>query len=141
MIKQFAVILIGVCLTAIGLYSDDHRSTSPEAAKVYIISPADGEIVPKTFKVKFGLSNMGIAPAGVEVKNTGHHHLLIDQKRLPAMKKPMAPGKIKHFGKGQTETTITLPSGKHTLQLIMGNHIHIPHNPPVVSEKITIIVE
>jgi len=141
MLKRLSILFTVILFITMNIYSEDHRSASPSGAKVYIISPADGEVVSKTFKVKFGLHGMGIAPAGVEVANTGHHHLMVDLKRLPNMKKPMAPGKIKHFGKGQTETTVTLPPGKHTLQLIMGNHIHIPHNPPVVSEKITIIVE
>jgi hypothetical protein len=92
-------------------------------------------------RVQFGLRGMGIAPAGVKFDNTGHHHLLIDTD-LPA--NPAAPlpatDKIVHFGKGQTETTLTLPPGTHTLQLLLGDMNHIPHDPPVVSKKITITV-
>jgi hypothetical protein len=115
-------------------------SSSPEGAKVYIVSPADGETVGETFTVVFGLEGMGVAPAGVEKASTGHHHLLIDKEELPAMDQPMG-NEVKHFGGGQTQYTVTLPKGKHTLQLIMGNHQHVPHNPAVVSEKITIFVK
>jgi len=116
------------------------QSPSAEGARVYIISPADGESVPKTFVVKFGLSGMGVAPAGTEKNNTGHHHLLIDTDELPAMDQPMT-NEVKHFGGGQTETTLTLSPGKHTLQLILGDKAHIPHSTPVVSEQITITVK
>jgi len=116
------------------------RTAAPEGAMVRIVSPADGETVPKEFKVVFGLSGMGVAPAGTDRENTGHHHLLVDQAELPAEDKPMGNPPL-HFGGGQTETTLTLEPGTHTLQLIMGDMLHIPHNPPVVSEKITITVE
>ena len=112
---------------------------SENGATVYIISPANGESVGENVTVKFGLQGMGIAPAGVDKPNTGHHHLLIDIDRLPEPGKPMGK-EAKHFGGGQTETTIKLPKGKHTLQLVMGNYMHIPLEPPVVSKKITIYV-
>lgn len=123
--------------------ADGHISQSPEEAKVYIISPTDGQTVKGTFNVKFGLSGMGVAPAGTNAKNTGHHHILIDtdfssvdvSKPLPSTKK------IKHFGGGQTETQLTLPKGKHTIQLLLGNFAHIPHVKPVVSKKITITIQ
>jgi len=115
-------------------------SEAPADAKAYIISPKDGDTVEKTFTVKFGLKGMGVAPAGTDRKHTGHHHLLVDGEKLPAMDKPMGKG-VKHFGGGQTETTLTLESGEHTLQLILGDKMHQPHNPPVVSEKITITVK
>jgi len=115
-------------------------STSPEGASIYIISPKDGDTVCEEFTINFGLRGMGVAPAGVEKENTGHHHLLIDVETLPTTGQPMGKD-VKHFGGGQTEATITLPKGKHTLQLILGNHLHIPHEPVVVSEKITVIVE
>ncbi|MFC6980085.1 DUF4399 domain-containing protein [Microbulbifer taiwanensis] len=109
---------------------------------MYIISPQDGEKVARTFTVKFGLSGMGVAPAGVDRKNTGHHHLLIDVDEMPDMTKPLpASDNLIHYGGGQTETEITLPPGKHTLQLVLGNYLHIPFKPPVMSEKITIVVE
>ena len=116
-------------------------SVSPEGAEVYFISPADGETVDGTFTVRFGLRGMGVAPAGADLPNTGHHHLLIDQKDgfNPSLPLPMTE-KIRHFGGGQTETTLTLSPGSHTLQLVLGNHLHVPHNPPVVSKIITITV-
>ena len=116
------------------------QSVSPATANVYIISPADGATVKETFTVTFGLKDMGVAPAGVEKKNTGHHHLLIDKDTLPAFDVPMGSD-VKHFGGGQTQTTLTLPKGQHTLQLILGDYHHIPHNPAVFSKKITITVE
>lgn len=117
----------------------DLSSPSPAGASTYFISPQDGDSVGETFTVKFGLSGMGVAPAGVEKTNTGHHHLIVDGE-LPALDQPMGSS-VKHFGGGQTEASITLPKGKHTLQLILGNHLHVPHNPPVVSEKITVTVK
>lgn len=117
-------------------------SEAPADTKVYIISPKDGEAVGGTFKVQFGLSGMGIAPAGVDKKGTGHHHLLIDVNEMPDMANPLpASDRVIHFGGGQTETEVKLPPGKHTLQLVMGNYLHIPFKEPVVSEKITVIVE
>ncbi len=116
------------------------QSVAPENANVYIISPTDGATVNSTFTVKFGLKGMGVSPAGFEKKHTGHHHLLIDKDTLPAFDKPMG-SEVKHFGGGQTETSLTLPKGKHTLQLILGDHHHIPHNPAVFSKKITITVK
>ena len=117
------------------------RTPAPAGANVYIISPADGETVSSPVTVKFGLSGMGVAPAGVVKPKTGHHHLLIDTG-LPALDTPIpADANHKHFGGGQTETVIVLPPGKHTLQLIMGDMIHIPHEPPVTSQAITITVK
>jgi len=109
---------------------------------VYIISPSNGEAVNSPITVKFGLRGMGIAPAGVDVENTGHHHLLIDQAELPDLRFPIpASDKVIHFGKGQSEAVIELQPGKHTLQLILGDKLHIPHQPnPLISEKITITV-
>jgi hypothetical protein len=115
-------------------------SSAPQHASVYIISPQNGATVAETFTIKFGLQGMGVSPAGFEKKNTGHHHLLVDGKKLPAFDKPMG-GEVKHFGGGQTETDVTLTKGEHTLQLILGDHNHMPHNPAVVSEKITITVK
>lgn len=120
--------------------SDLPISASPEGAEVYIVSPQDGDTVGTEVTVVFGLKGMGVAPAGVEKENTGHHHLLVDQATLPAPGLPMGDPPL-HFGKGQTETTITLEPGEHTLQLILGNYLHIPHDPPVVSELITITVQ
>lgn len=117
-------------------------SASTDQPRLYFVEPADGETVPREFRVVFGLTGMGVAPAGVDRDNTGHHHLLIDMEQLPDLTKPLpANDNIRHFGGGQTETVLTLPPGRHTLQLLMGNHMHIPHQPPVISERITVIVE
>ena len=117
------------------------RSAAPDRAAAYIISPADGEIVASPVTVKFGLQGMGVAPAGVQQANTGHHHLLIDVATLPPDNLPLpATDQVVHFGAGQTETTIELAPGTHTLQLVLGDHLHIPHDPPVRSQRITITV-
>lgn len=117
------------------------RTASPEGAQVYIISPVDGEVVNSPVTVKFGLKGMGVAPAGIDKPNTGHHHLLIDVTDGPALDKPLpVDANHKHFGGGQTEATVELSPGKHTLQLIMGDRNHIPHDPPVMSKKTTIVV-
>ena len=116
------------------------RTKSPKDAYVYIGWPNNGEVVQGRFKVWFGLRNFGVAPAGVRKDNTGHHHLLVDAD-LPSMDEPIPNDKNHiHFGKGQTETFLELPPGKHTLQLLMGDSEHIPHDPPVMSKKITITV-
>ena len=108
---------------------------------VYIISPADGEVVHSPVLVKFGLRGMGVAPAGVERENTGHHHLLIDVEKLPELNKPIpADDQHKHFGKGQTEALIELSPGTHTLQLLFADFAHIPHSPALTSKPITIHV-
>jgi hypothetical protein len=116
------------------------QSSSSADASVYIITPEDGAIVSSPVLIRFGLKGMGVAPAGTDRENTGHHHLLVDGEALPNMKQAMGPN-VQHFGGGQTEAFIELLPGEHTLQLIMGDKFHVPHSPPVVSEKITIIVE
>jgi len=118
------------------------RSPAPASAEVYIVSPADGATVSGPVAVRFGLKGMGIAPAGIKFDNSGHHHLLIDTDAPADATQPLptVENKVVHFGKGQTETTITLTPGKHTLQLVLGDYLHIPHNPPVVSKKVTITV-
>ncbi|MGV0005697.1 MAG: DUF4399 domain-containing protein [Candidatus Porifericomitaceae bacterium WSBS_2022_MAG_OTU9] len=113
---------------------------APNNAKLYIISPTDGATVESPVKVLFGLSGMGIAPAGVQHKNTGHHHLLLNVAP-PNIDSPIpADDKHLHFGKGQTETQLELSSGQHTLQLLLGDAFHRPHEPPVLSEIVTITV-
>lgn len=123
------------------LMSVHARSPAPGDAFAYIITPVDGETVTSPVTVRFGLKNMGVAPAGVDMENTGHHHLLIDTG-LPPLGSPV-PGDANHhhFGKGQTETVLELAPGTHTLQLLMGDANHIPHDPPVFSEPITITVK
>ena len=140
--RTFLLFLIAVAVSWNTVFAEEPFSESPPGAKVYIISPKDGDVVGKTFTVRFGLANMGVAPAGVKLPNTGHHHLLIDLENLPDMEKPLAFSEnVKHFGGGQTEAEITLPPGKHTLRLLLGNYLHIPHKPPVLSEKITVTVK
>jgi len=118
------------------------QTPSPPGAKVYFINLHDGSRVKSPFLVQFGLTGMGVAPAGVEKPNTGHHHLLIDTKLTDEqMKAPIpADDTHKHFGGGQTEAMITLPKGKHTLQLVFADWTHVPHVPPVMSQVITITV-
>ncbi|MOA16359.1 hypothetical protein D3C78_1365710 [compost metagenome] len=109
---------------------------------MYFIEPANGATVSGPVNVRFGLKGMGVAPAGVDVADTGHHHLLVDVTELPGLDAPLpATEHVRHFGKGQTETQITLPPGQHSLQLLLGDKNHIPHQPPVLSEKITITVK
>ena len=114
---------------------------SPEGAKVYIIWPRDGTVIKGgKFWLRMGLINMGVAPAGVVKAETGHHHVLIDTE-LPPLDEPIPnDSNHLHFGKGQTEARIELAPGTHTLQLMLGDADHTPHNPPVYSEKITVVV-
>lgn len=116
---------------------------APANAYAYIGYPNNGQVLPagKPFRVWFGLRYMGVAPRGVTYPNTGHHHLLIDTD-LPAPDQPIPSDRQHlHFGAGETETMLELPPGKHTLQLLMGDDKHIPHDPPVYSKKITIYVK
>lgn len=118
------------------------RTVAPAGASVYFISPTHGATVKSPFVVRFGLRGMGVAPAGIQVEHTGHHHLLVDVASLPPEGQPLPnDAQHLHFGKGQTETTLTLPPGSHTLQLIVGDHLHVPHQPPVVSDRIQVVVE
>lgn len=137
LLAVMASLTAGVCM-AQGL----EREAAPAGAEVYIISPADGATVSNPVTVQFGLKGMGIAPAGIKMDNTGHHHLFIDTNLPDDLSKPIpaVDGKIIHFGKGQTETTLTLTPGKHTLQLLLGDYLHVPLNPSVESKRITITV-
>lgn len=119
------------------------QSPAPEGAKVYIISPEDGATLPSPVTIRFGLRGMGVAPAGAEWDNTGHHHLLIDidPSDLDLTTSLPATDQIKHFGGGQTEVDMVLTPGTHTLRLILGDYSHTPHDPPVISDPITITVE
>lgn len=136
----------GLCATLLGAassaWAEIPRSAAPADAAVYFIEPADGATVDQTFTVKFGLKGMGVAPAGVDVPHTGHHHLLVDLKQTPAMDQPLPmTDNVRHFGKGQTETELTLAPGKHTLQLLVGDKNHVPLNPSVMSETISVTVK
>ena len=139
--------LIAAILSATPVLAQE--TASPEGAAVYFIGLEDGATVTSPVTVRFGLSGMGVAPAGTEKENTGHHHLLIDRPPLGqgedgadelANALP-ADDNHKHFGGGQTEVSVDLAPGQHTFQLVLGDTNHIPHNPPVVSEVITITVE
>jgi hypothetical protein len=134
------VVTAALALAATVVWAQD-RTPSPAGASVYIISPKEGAKVSSPFVVEFGLKGMGVAPAGVKIENTGHHHLLIDTDAPADLNAPLpSSDKVMHFGKGQTQTTLTLPPGKHTLQLLLGDNAHVPHNPPVISKKITVTV-
>lgn len=139
-----ALVLIGCCGVAIAADVAPGLPTTAAAsgAEVYFITPADGAKVGRQVTVRFGLKGMGVAPAGITKEHTGHHHLLVDVKELPAAGRPIPnDAQHLHFGGGQTETTLTLPPGAHTLQLELGDANHVPFVPAVVSKKITIHVE
>ena len=117
------------------------RKKAPAESSTYLISPANGAVVTNPVVVLFGLKGMGVAPAGVEKAGTGHHHLLIDTD-LPPLDRPIPnDAQHRHYGGGQTEAILELAPGEHSLQLILGDERHIPHDPPVVSERILIRVE
>lgn len=118
------------------------RTPAPPGAELYFITPKNGDVITGDVVVRFGLKGMGVAPAGSDVAKTGHHHLLIDVAQLPKADQPIPNDEThRHFGGGQTETTLKLPPGKHTLQLMLGDKNHIPFDPPVVSQQITITVK
>ncbi|MEQ5815467.1 DUF4399 domain-containing protein [Marinobacter sp. NFXS11] len=141
--NRIAITLFSALLIApVAAIAESMMSEAPANADVYFVQPTDGATVDQTFKVVFGLRNMGVAPAGVEKAGTGHHHLLIDTDVPSDLSQPLpATDHVKHFGGGQTETEVTLAPGKHTLQLLLGNYAHVPHHPPVISEKITVMVK
>jgi hypothetical protein len=119
------------------------ETAAPPGASVYIISPKDGDTVTSPFKVQFGLTGMGVAPAGVEKPKTGHHHLIIDATlSAEELKQPIAADATHvHFGGGQTEAMVTLPPGQHTLQLVLGDWSHVPFDPPIMSPVVTVTVK
>jgi hypothetical protein len=130
----FVVLIIG------GLATAFPETAAPSNASV--VSPKDGDTVTNPFRVQFGLSGMGVAPAGVKKPNTGHHHLLIDANEPLDPNEPIPQDKTHlHFGAGQTEALIELPPGKHTLQLVLGDWSHLPFRPPIMSDVITITVK
>ena len=136
-VVSFAMLVAAATLAIAG------ETPAPVDAKVYFIDLKDGDTVTSPVTIRFGLSGMGVAPAGTEAPNTGHHHLIIDDKIEGEALNEAIPMDEKHlhFGKGQTEAVVTLPKGQHTLQLVLGDWTHIPHKPPVISERITVTVE
>lgn len=127
---------------AVPLAAQD-RTPAPEGARAYIISPADGATVASPVTVRFGLEGMGVAPAGTVAEGTGHHHLILDvpQEGFDFSVAVPADDNHRHFGGGQTEVTLDLPAGQHTIWLLMGDAAHLPHDPPVMSEPVTFTVE
>lgn len=129
-------------LASLAISSQALAADKPTTAKIFIVEPVNGATVPSTFTVKFGATGVEIVPAGTDKLNSGHHHLLIDTETLPDLHSPLpATPTLIHFGKAQTETQITLTPGKHTLQLVLGNYIHVPGTNPLISEKITVTVK
>src|SRR4051812_34825716 len=131
------------CIAATALVASAvAREPSPAGAEVYIISPKDGAKLKSPVTVVFGLKGMGIAPAGIKFDNTGHHHLLVDTEVPADLSAPLPADEHNvHFGKGQTQASLELKPGKHTLQLLLADALHTPHDPAVISKKITITVE
>ena len=135
-------ILICMILFFVSSVSSNDGQHSNENRGVFFVNLSDGESVTSPVTVQFGINGMSIVPAGINKPMSGHHHLLINLENLPDMTKPIPADKNHlHFGKGQTETIIELPKGKHSLQLLLGNYMHVPHEVPYLSEKIEIIVE
>ncbi|MGB0661076.1 MAG: DUF4399 domain-containing protein [Mangrovicoccus sp.] len=133
---------LAATLMAAPLFAGD--TPAPEGAELYFVNLEDGATVSSPVTVIFGLKGMGVAPAGTEKDKTGHHHILIDREPLAGeeLNQPLpADDHHKHFGGGQTETSLELAPGSHSLQLVLGDWSHIPHNPPVTSEMITITVK
>ncbi len=140
LIKTFTTIFFTLFVAAVAVSAQDLQTASKPGAAVYFIQPFDGAEVKGPVTVKFGLKGMGVAPAGVEKIGTGHHHLIIDAPLPPMNENIINDSNHLHFGGGQTEVTITLAPGRHTLQLLLGDQNHLPHNPPVFSKRISITV-
>lgn len=137
-----AIAVLATSMFSVAAIAQDAKSPWPGDSKVYIISPKNGETVSSPVTVLFGLKGLGVAPAGIEKPKTGHHHLLIDTKIPAELNEPLIADKNHvHFGGGQTQATIELAPGQHTLQLLMGDHNHVPYNPPLASEVVTITVK
>ena len=135
------MLAIAALILAATVAGAQERTAAPSGAEVYIISPKDGAKIKGPVVVLFGLKGMGIAPAGVKYDNTGHHHLLVDMDVPSDLSVPMpATDKLLHFGKGQTQTSLTLAPGKHTLQLVFADLNHMAFDPPLASKKITVTV-
>ncbi|MAR77563.1 MAG: rod shape-determining protein RodA [Gammaproteobacteria bacterium] len=142
-IYDFAIVFVLAVIYLLQTHQVNSASMSTDdEPQVYIISPENGDEVTSPFTVKFGSKSVDIVAAGVEMKNSGHHHLLVNQNSLPDMNLPIpADSNHLHFGGGQTETVLTLEPGVHSLQLLLGDFAHVPHVPPIISEKIIITVK
>jgi hypothetical protein len=139
--QSYLLALVAMALVATAGAAIADPKPMPDNAKVYIIWPADGQVVSGgKLWVRMGLSNAGVAPAGIAKPNTGHHHLLVDTDLPPLDQESPNDKRHLHFGLGQTEARLELPPGRHTLQMLFADDAHVPHNPPLYSEKITIIV-
>ena len=139
--KPSAPALLACTLALAPVQAEMPRQPAPEGAGVYFIEPTDGSTVSSPFRVLFGLHGMGVAPAGANHANTGHHHLLIDAPDVHLDMPLPKSDQVRHFGGGQTETMLELAPGAHTLQLLLADYAHIPHAPPVMSKVVTITVE
>lgn len=146
--KMLISATFAAAITATAALAGGETPSNPDAV-LYFVNLEDGQTVTSPVQVNFGLRGMGVAPAGTEAEMTGHHHLLVDRPPLGEGEDgalelenglPSDENHL-HFGGGQTETTIELPPGQHTLQLVLGDAGHVPHSPPVVSDVITITVE
>jgi hypothetical protein len=132
--------LVAACLLPAALPADAQQRPMPETARVYILWPPDGAVISGGFWLRMGLVDAGVAPANVERANTGHHHILLNTE-LPKLDEPIPNDRNHlHFGLGQTEARLELPPGRHTIQLLLGDENHVPHNPPLYSRRITITV-
>jgi hypothetical protein len=142
-VPRRALRILAIAAAALIVTRASAETTSPPGAAIYFVNLKDGDTVTSPFKLQFGLSGMGVAPAGVQAPNTGHHHIVIDaQLTSDQLNEPIPmDAQHRHFGGGQTETMLTLPPGPHTLQLLLGDWSHIPHNPPVISAPIRITVK
>lgn len=136
--RHLTLLAIGVLSVAPMAKAQQHAM--PENARVYILWPSDGQVVRGGFWVRMGLADAGVAPAGVEKANTGHHHLLVDVDLPPLDQSIPNDRNHLHFGLGQTEARLDLPPGKHTIQLLLGDEDHVPHRPPLYSKRITVTV-
>jgi hypothetical protein len=133
--------LLAACLGLQAGEAAGARSSSSEGATVAFSNLSDGDVIPPVYIARFTISGMGIAPAGAQIENTGHFHLLIDLNELPDFDQPLPANEhLLHFGKGQTQVQLELTEGEHTLQLLLADHAHVPHDPPVMSKAITIVV-
>lgn len=140
--KTFILAIMFLIATPYLSFAESKHKHDADKPHVYFIEPKDGDIISGPIYVKMGAMGIDIVPAGTDKENSGHHHLLIDVKKYSDFSSPVPKdANHKHFGKGQLETTLNLAPGKHTLQLLVGDKAHVPHSPPVMSEKITITVK